>query len=129
MNPEIKAEWVKRLRDGREQTKHMLIRSDKKGNVLGQCCLGVLCEMAEDAGAVISLLDRNDITYYGAEKVHGVLPIEVVKWAQIHNAIRNPLVRFTNKSNAVLDRTLSQLNDDGYTFNEIADIIEGSNEL
>lgn len=125
MNPEIKTEWVKRLRDGREQGRMYLEVEGK-----GQCCLGVLCEIAEEQGivtkhnngdtSIIEYLDRDN---YSSVKA---LPPGVAKWAGVSNFKKmavNPAIaeRVVGMSTV---STLAGANDAGLSFPEIADIIE-----
>lgn len=47
MDAELKAKWVAALRSGRyRQTVSTLERLDEAGEVVGNCCLGVLCREA-----------------------------------------------------------------------------------
>lgn len=112
MNQQIKHEWVAALRSGGvEQCKEQL----NYGPNNAYCCLGVLCEMAVEAGIVTlkdevytSVNDRNDCD-------SGVLPRSVMKWAGLHSNTPKP---------KHLKNNLVRLNDTGHTFSQIADIIE-----
>lgn len=124
MNPEIKEQWVAALRSGEyEQGAEYLHRDDTF------CCLGVLCDLAVKAGAPevkeyrhpgdsVSLYDGSGTT----------LPSSVVEWAGL--SCSDPLLVFEyGEMNECLP--VSEFNDsgvtfdgDGFTFNEIADLIE-----
>lgn len=109
MNREIKNEWVKRLRSGEyDQIGSSLHTKD------GFCCLGVLCEIAVDNEVI------KPPEFTGAEyryvKSTSYLPLKVQKWA----GIRQRGTYDKNKSN------LAQDNDNGCTFDEIANIIEAN---
>lgn len=121
MNSEIKAQWIARLRDPQaRQTREVLEQVDENGNVVGQCCLGVLCELAAEAGVVERRFRygnrRNIVIYYANPfDCNGItLPKAVAGWAELSD--RNPY--------GPEDRSLVDLNDSGATFPEIADVIE-----
>ena len=110
MNPEVKTELVKRLRDpNRKQGKYKLERETGE-----QCCLGVLCEIAVEEGIVSKSLSDDGYVYYGeGENGWGHLalpPVLVKEWAGL---------------NSHETRALSEMNDiQGKTFSEIADYVE-----
>ncbi len=120
MDPEKKAEWVRRLRSGRyKQAVGILCRRNRAGD-LRYCCLGVLCEMAVRAGVIKRARGtfRGQVAYIqdGCEFT-GFLPSAVVSWAGLDSD--NPVVRTHSKR-----RTLSALNDAQVSFADIASIIE-----
>jgi hypothetical protein len=125
MNPEIKAEWTRRLRSGEvRQAKSTLRRQYPDGSV-GYCCLGVLCEMAVEAGVAERSDSATSMTslYRGAggDRFGSVaaLPVDVMKWAGLKAA--DPVVSHeTGQSN------LSVLNDSGKSFDSIAYLIDQS---
>jgi hypothetical protein len=102
MNSEIKERWIAALRSGRyNQTKHRL-----KDNH-GHCCLGVLCEVYREHKPEFTI-DKNGV----------VLPWEVAEWAGLSS--------LTYKPDPQLSRSVISMNDTlGWSFNEIADAIEG----
>lgn len=107
MRKDIADEWVKALRSGKyKQGKQFL----KTGEYY--CCLGVLCDISRlDKWRVI------DHSYYLCKNF--VLPEKVVEWAGMKSS--------TGSFIDVVDLSrneLTELNDSGKTFNEIADIIE-----
>lgn len=101
MNAKIKELWLKALRSGDyKQARNYLQRGERF------CCLGVLCDLHAKAG-----LGRwNDDLYDGEDKV---LPRAIQDWAGLGEA--EPTAE---------GKTLSGLNDDGASFEQIADIIE-----
>lgn len=114
MNREIRDEWVKRLRSGEyEQGKTYLRNKNNK-----YCCLGILCEMAVEEGAAESNLtnygDRECYEY--APHITASLPEGVQKWCGIDSDCGSygPYGLLTND------------NDSGKSFKEIADIIEAN---
>ncbi len=85
------------------------------------CCLGVLCELAVEAGVTT----RNHVlSTYGVDYELGMLPAEVMEWAGMRHPegatldiIKDPVVDH--------NVSLLRLNDSyDYTFNMIADEIE-----
>ena len=121
MNPEIKAQWVSALRSGEykqtDGTLHRVISVSADGE--GYCCLGVLCDIAVKAGVIRSRIDGSrEVFEAGTEWESGVLPAKVERWAGLDN--ENPMVRTAEG----YDSSLASLNDDGYSFGAIADLIE-----
>lgn len=106
MKKEVAEMWVAALRSGKYgQTKSRL----RCGNSF--CCLGVLCDIFGigkwSEGNYVC--DNDWASWY--------LPLDVRNWAGIVD--RNPSTK-TPYGNY----TLSHLNDDGKSFNDIADFIE-----
>ncbi len=141
MNPDIKARWVAALRDPEaKQAKGTLNRVQPPTDpeainpdrlTVGQCCLGVLAEIAVAEGITTSEVDERPdgerTTKYAdpytdreGEKVSdtasGVLPRIVRDWAGLPDT--NPSVNHNGR------HTLAALNDDGFSFAEIADLID-----
>lgn len=120
MNPEIKAEWVKRLRSGGYRQTQGLLRNSE-----GYCCLGVLGEVAVEKGVAYwsnpykkSCWQLVDIGQNSNNRDETVLPLEVWKWAGL-----------TDEAGALPGHApascLTECNDEKMmTFDEIANIIE-----
>ena len=120
MNEEIKARWTARLRSGQDvQGKGFLNKNGKK------CCLGVLCELACEAGACGKIVTDTDTSTYGYGGPDGegydaeVLPPCVPEWAGLSLFSADPVVLVDGNRTG-----LSVLNDGDFTFGEIADIID-----
>lgn len=108
MDQQIKHEWVANLKSGGvKQCRFRLYKVVEDAH----CCLGVLCEMAVEAGIIKKSGDRH-IKYGG---LGHSLPDAVVEWAKLNS--NNPQPKHSGSS-------LIGLNDGGKTFDEIADIIE-----
>jgi len=121
MKQEFKDIWVKALRsDEYKQTKGSLRNAD------GFCCLGVLCDLVKDeVGIDWAEADPWGVTYFG--DMASVLPARVYILAELRTG--SPKVKkpdgFKGRGSEGLDTsTLADLNDNGYTFEQIADIIE-----
>jgi hypothetical protein len=109
MNPQIKQKWLNALRSGDYQQGQFYLRTDN-----GFCCLGVLCDLY----AKENQLEWEHSSYkdvYMFQDTVTFLPLSVIEWSDIADS--NPYV------NGGIG-TLSGLNDKGFTFNEIADLIE-----
>ena len=125
MNPEIKAEWLKRLRskDYKQTTGTLHDITNNK-----YCCLGVLAEMGVEAGVCEKMeteyeyvhLGRVRINSYGGNRMTGWLPQEIIMWAGISS--QDPFVHPFPA--AETHHTLSYYNDTGMSFEDIADLIE-----
>lgn len=139
MRQDVKEKWVAALRSGEyEQTKGYLGRTVTKDDgtqVMGYCCLGVLCQVAVAEGVIEAPYEAEEghcvtLVYAGYEEVE--LPYMVRDWAgldRVDPEVRTPegagdLTSFmgTGQPNRT---TLASLNDaDGFTFAQIADVIE-----
>lgn len=126
LDPNTRA-LVNALRSGEyQQTRSVLRRGDS------YCCLGVACDIS-GKGRWVECLDMSNLGYdtpgqragwdrqvsgpYYAET--SFLPHEVTDWLGWKN--RNPVVTSDG-------RTLASLNDAGYSFAQIADLIENNYE-
>ena len=107
MNNVIKAKWVAALRSGEYQQTHRQL----KDNNNSFCCLGVLCDLHSK-----ETNDRWSGDFYLGER--GMLPKVVTKWAGLGHW-HTDQVKIGNKTD-----DLSEHNDSGATFLEIADAIE-----
>jgi hypothetical protein len=136
MNQEIKTKWINALRSGDyEQGQGALKNPD------GQyCCLGVLCDLydkhrMEEFGAksswTVDTVSLNEyISVLGDRSEVGVPPNAVVDWAGLSDNNPDILIDFEDEvgdSRPPCSWTfaIAELNDDkGFTFNELADLIE-----
>jgi hypothetical protein len=124
VNLEIKARWIAALRSGQyRQGTGALCRLDESGDP-SYCCLGVLTRLAEDDG-VVRTDDRDaksdlsgKLWFVDTDNATGTsafyLTPAVRRWSGLtgHNPTAGGFL-------------LTHLNDEGYTFAEIADKIEG----
>ncbi len=109
MNQEIKVKWVAALRSGDYNQGKGSLKSEDKF-----CCLGVLCDLhSKTFGTQWATTEGNEDKYYLGTKE--VLPNDVMRWADLD--WQNPKIREHQTS-------LTELNDSGDSFEEIADIIE-----
>ena len=104
MKPDIKQAWLTALRSGDYQQGQGYLRQGDQ-----YCCLGVLCDLYGKAvGPEWEAADDDVHAMHGTESS---LPFRVQEWARI--ASPNPL-------------DLVEMNDNGSTFEELANIIEES---
>lgn len=113
MNKKVKRKWLKALRSG-EYSQGYSRLVDEDDNF---CCLGVLCDLhARETGGSWDE-DAGEFYYKGNT---GVLPKAVVEWAGLDKA--DPWLPVCG-----IDRdksSISFVNDIGYNFKRIADLIE-----
>lgn len=120
MNPEIKSKWISALRSGKYPQEQQTLHSEN-----GYCCLGVLCDLylnetqTEDYKWDIGCGGR----YYFAENTGreewsvDYLPVVVMDWAGLNS--ENPFIEYDG-----CNMEISDLNDEGNSFQVIADVIE-----
>ena len=113
---EHRAKWVEALRSGKyEQTDGVL--RDKEAT--GYCCLGVACEISEvgEWGIELNTTSDHDEAHYDGK--FRLLPLSVAEWLGIatdHGYYRDGLD----------PKSLTEINDRGFSFQKIADIIESA---
>ncbi len=108
MNKDIKTDWLFLLRSGAiDQGTHKLHIGENDSF----CCLGVLCELAVAHGVIEKAGQAPGNSLYGGHA--SVLPLPVMKWAELNS-----------NSPTVKGKYLTTMNDEGESFNEIADLIE-----
>ena len=132
MKADIAEKWITALRSG-EYTQATDALRDEMG---GFCCLGVLCDLyRQETGA-----GKWDGSYFipaGGEPtavdysddIDGVLPPFVQKWAGTRTAAGFYDPDITKQKHEHTKLALTQANDKGANFFEIADIIEQNKEL
>lgn len=109
MNQNIKTKWLEALRSGQYQQVKGVLRHSDSANSQGYCCLGVLCD----------IYSKETATPWVGDSFLGhtcVLPLEIIKRCDIS------INQFGGLG--LLQDSLSQMNDHGKTFNDIADVIE-----
>ncbi len=117
MNSQVKQQWTTALRSGEYTQGRWNLQTEQ-----GFCCLGVLCDVyAKETGTEweVSITDDDEpLTYYSFEGRSTNLPESVVKWAGLDH--ESPFVKYASGET----NELAGLNDQGYTFEEIAQLIE-----
>ena len=105
MKPDVKQAWLTALRSGDYQQGQGYLRQGDQ-----YCCLGVLCDLYGKAvGPEWETTFGERAGIQSMHRVDTLLPIQVQKWADL--MLPNPL-------------DLAAMNDNGSTFEELANIIE-----
>jgi hypothetical protein len=121
MNPGIRARWTAALRSGDYPQGANALRRDGHW-----CCLGVLCDLAEQDGVTRAFAD-DLVGGWSYDGYPDLLPPSVRDWAGL--ADRGPVVVIEDWDDAGVpaDMELTALNDDErWDFARIADAIDGT---
>lgn len=129
MKADIKSRWTAELRSGRFEQGHGSLRLAESETGAGDtyCCLGVLCELAVEAGVIRpARQDSNGLYQYDGQE--GVLPASVADWAETEAdeagyRTENPHF-YLGKGKELQLTSLADENDGGLPFGEIADLID-----
>lgn len=139
MDARVKQLWVAWLRDpNNKQAKDKLEVVDENDAVVGRCCLGGLMRLAMADGVQVNthtaLSDSHHDMYctnfigtptdlLAVDATTTTLTGNVMDWAGIRDA--NPYITVPSKhGTGEARRSLAELNDAGFTFSQIADIID-----
>ena len=132
MNPEIKKLWIDALLSGEYQQGqgflHQIIDGESQF-----CCLGVLCDLAIKNGVSLHLGKKNDwVTEF--DNCSESLPEAVMEWSGLSSTNGGFYYTISYKGQLAdgdfideeeeLTQSLAELNDSGYTFEEIVVDIE-----
>lgn len=113
MDQELKQNWVDALRSGKYKQARSVLRT--KNNEF--CCIGVLCDLVDPHAWIL-------------EHTTGINPsIEGIPWSKMGTYLMPPLEWQEEIANQDTLGAYSELNDDGASFEEIADRIETDPEL
>lgn len=115
MNDNAK-KWVEALRSGQYSQVRSYLHTEK-----GYCCLGIACELyQEEIGDLTIEMDKAGLTRYNSHD--SVLPQKVRKWL----GLKGTTGGYTKYDDHLLHdyHSLSGANDQGASFEDIADIIE-----
>jgi len=115
MNEEIKKELVESLRSGRYKQTDSVLRRENS-----YCCLGVLCDISTKYGIGEWVEDEYGDTMFKTSNGTriSVLPKDVLEWAGLGDKYGSEV--YIEKHSL----SLTTMNDEGYSFEKIADIIE-----
>ena len=118
MDLEIKKLWIKALRSGDYLQGYSYLQQE--GNRF--CCLGVLSDLGIKAGVIEESLQKNMCYAYGDQQAVSKLCYEIKKWSGItfdYGDLEKKVTVHDSKC-----YSLASLNDAGFTFQQIADVIE-----
>jgi hypothetical protein len=116
MNKEIADRWVAALRSGRYKQARGALRDILDSGTPAYCCLGVLCDISDVGYWETRDHDDNVYVCHSGQNSEVVLPRPVAEWA----GIATPEGTYDLLNNV----SLAKLNDNGMTFDAIADVIE-----
>lgn len=122
MNPEIKARWLTKLRDPEARQTREDLKNDE-----GQCCLGLLCDIAVEDGIIDPPVawSRGNVTVYAYAGSMQVPPAGIIDWAGLFGTYHfGDSKSDANQLIDMNDGTLGRRNKDRLTFPQIADMIE-----
>ncbi len=119
MNADVKAKWLAALRGELEESPGKpfvqgtgQLRADGR-----HCCLGVLCELYRRDTGRGGWGRSSEFEDGGRDSSVATVPHGVAVWAGFPARVRTPFIH-------ALSRSLADLNDNGSSFSDIADIIE-----
>lgn len=139
MKPSIATKWVKALRSGKYKQGKQALKTRSRKGIVRHCCLGVLCELynkehKNKLKTKIKNPDDIDLALApGIDKCYLfsnrsiMLPISVKNWAGLNDAcglLKKGDGYSNNKFHWGTVFSLSEMNDEGATFNQIANFIE-----
>ena len=113
MKKQIADRWVAALRSG-EYTQYTNFLANE--NRTEHCCLGVLCELAIKDGVEMEVARAGSNYYARFDGENSHLPDCVEDWADTYG-----VVAVTARSSLT---ELAHMNDEGRSFEDIADVIE-----
>jgi hypothetical protein len=119
MNPERKALWLEALRSGEYTQGKSQLKREVAPDAANHCCLGVACELYKretGEGAWVRSGEELEFEISRDDYSWSSLPGAVAEWFGLD---RDPYVYEGLKR-----ISLANLNDEGKSFEEIADVIE-----
>lgn len=134
MKQEIATLWVDALRSGKyPQTTGVLeVIGENDVDQVGFCCLGVLASLAVDAGVIYRSVSGDYLVNYGTDGdvCMGDLPNAVQRWAGMRSADgrRDNTAYYQFRTGEYRDSLMGLNDTKGYTFAQIADVIEAEYE-
>lgn len=124
MNKRIATKWVAALRSGDYAQTYGRLRAPTDEGY-AHCCLGVLCDLYKDETGKLEWRETKDSTKVLAVsptgECSGSLPNAVVLWAKMNSNIGDH--KDVPKEEGCCE-SLAEMNDHGYSFEEISTFIE-----
>lgn len=129
MKQDTKQLWINALRSGNFPQGKNVLAYEVPDGITYYCCMGVFCEILPYVERTVPIKERSfsNIAYMatGDEETVTVLPWIVVDKEELDT--NNPTLEYAGKDRyGYTSRriSLAELNDSGFTFNQIADMIE-----
>jgi hypothetical protein len=116
MNTQIKQQWIEALKSKEYQQTTTYLRTEQ-----GYCCLGVLCDLYAKEHDDVEWDESNGDDYGFLDEIQ-ILPIKVMQWAGLSNT--DPHYVVADEETGERNIYLSMVNDEGSSFEEIAQLIE-----
>lgn len=129
INTENMIKWLRRLKSGKDKQGRFFLNKVSSSGESNYCCLGVLCEVAIEAG--LDIIKKPDVGFdYNINNEYvkidifqyngdgNLQPREVSRWLGL-GGVRNVLITFGGEQ--VLVSKLNDINQ--LTFSEIADLL------
>lgn len=137
MRTDIKERWLSALESGDyDQTTGRLAQVGKDGRV-GYCCLGVLCDVVKDDLKLTfeakdghmffdgdnSILPMSVMKYSGLDRRAPKYNFKYAEYGEVWDDQGKPIAPFDERGGEWIELHLPSLNDEGFTFAQIADIV------
>ena len=122
---ENRQKWVVALRSDKYQQGKTVLHLETPNGEVKYCCLGVACEVSGLSQWGDFQLDPYKNKLYEYLGAHTELPAEVQDWLGLK--CDAGIVKTSIMCGGKPRGELTSLNDNGYTFEQIADVIESNN--
>jgi hypothetical protein len=122
MDQEMKQKWIDALRGGNYLQNQGCLKAEVYEGKIGYCCLGVLCDLV-DPDAWSNVTDGWDRFAFGVTESTVYPPDSIKEKFDLRKDIVIDLGKGDVRIKKVYD-FLADMNDEGKTFEEIADWIE-----
>jgi hypothetical protein len=127
MKQDTKQLWINALRSDQYPQGTNVLAYKRPDGVTYYCCMGVFCEVLPYVERTYpSRVDFSNIAYVATgEEVVTVLPSAVINIEELESV--NPTITYPGRDEYGPTNehiSLAELNDSGFTFNQIADMIE-----
>ncbi len=116
MDAKVKQQWITALRSSQYEQTTTYLRTEQ-----GYCCLGVLCDLYAKEHNDVGWDVAGDVDYEFLDEIQ-TMPEEVKIWAGLSHA--DPYYVVADEETGERNIHLSMVNDQGSTFEEIAQLIE-----
>ena len=129
LSPEVKERWVEALRSGNYLQTIERLKATISDDKVGYCCLGVLCEIESVPNSrVHDDIDNRDCFEFEFNDHFTSNSSLNFGWAQkrgMNSSVGEFVIFFELFGEKFYQvRSLASLNDDGFTFEQIADVID-----
>lgn len=123
MNKRIATKWVAALRSGDYVQARGRLRAPAEDG-FAHCCLGVLCDLYKDETGKLEWHKSDGHSFFAVSptgRCDGSLPSAVVKWAKMRSHLGE---HESIHEDVEICHSLAELNDHGWSFEQISTFIE-----